>query len=191
MSVVSLTANKADLDRIAKKLTAFSKELKAPRGLLFTYRLYLLNEYKEAIAGAMGSVNAVDGGMAQINFMKPISVFWKPLTPFTLKDKSIRNGGTKRSLTIWEDSGDTKKAVRVFENEGFAGISRAANPIEYERALSVEYGNFIWQESKQIKGAARALFTIANESFNQNRDVIVEQVLLRIRAAKEKVNWGG
>ena len=186
-----LKFKKEDVDRITQRLRKFGKLITDPTGLIFQYKLFLLNNYKEVVAGAMGSVNALHGGRANLGlkFMEPTSVYWKNLSPATLTLKAYRQGTVTSSLTIWEDTGETKNAVGVYGD--FAGIDGGRDAEAYKKAINTEFGGSLGDLSGWGgEWPSRPLFTIVNEEFKKNRHEMLLQIASRITHAKQVAQWG-
>lgn len=193
---ISIKFNEADVKRITGRLQRIGQELTSGRNSVFQWRLLLLNDYKEAIVAAMGSVNVTGGsakieGKGKVSFGSPNSVYWKALAPLTINLKQWSG----ESLSIWQASGQTKQAVRVTAETGFAGIDGGKFPEAYQKALNTEFGGVGkgW-DSKGLDGftdwPSRPLFTIANEAFKRNRENIVRQLQGWIHQTVLESGWG-
>ena len=170
-----------DLKRIEGKLNKL-KDFGKQGTKVYQYRLDLLENYKTAIVSLMGTVNA-NGGLVSINFLdKAQSTYWEGLSDSTIELKKAKAGW---KLEIWEASGETKRAVKVRSMEGFVGIDGTTDPNAFKKALNVEFGGTtildgpVWAE--------RGLFTIANNIFIQNKDLIVKTIA---ELLKEDIGWG-
>lgn len=178
---MKLKINETDLKRIEGKLNKL-KDFGKQGTKVYQYRLDLLENYKTAVTSLMGTVNA-SGGVVSINFMdKSQMAYWEGLADSTIALKKAKAGWR---LEIWEASGETKRAVRVRRREGFAGIDKATDPEAFRKALNTEFGGTtvldgpVWSE--------RGLFTIANNIFKENKDLIVKAISKLIR---EDIRWG-
>lgn len=179
--MISIGFNSADLKRIEDKLKKLQR-VDNQGHKVYQYRMDILENYKNAIVSLMGTVSA-SGGLVSINFLdKTQMTYWESLADSTLALKKAK-GGWK--LEIWEASGETKRAVKVRRREGFVGIDRATDSEAFRKAISVEFGGNILEYG--AAWAERGLFTIANNIFIQNKDLIVKAIGKLI---VEDIGWG-
>ena len=135
----------------------------------------------------MGEVYGADGGSPDTDpFLgRKLSVSWEPLSNRTLADKKASGW----SLYIWEATGETKDAVKVYETTGFVGIDGNKNPSAFEKALQTEFGGAL-SESGPSDYSKRALFTIANSIFNENREHIKKAIVQKVIETARQQGWG-
>lgn len=204
----SIKFNKKDVDRILGKLTKITDEIKSPNGLIFEYRFILLDEYAKAVAAAMGSVRAVSGGRAKfgnLHIGAPQAAYWDALSPYTLAKKGGWGGkDANYSLTIWKDTGETQKAVQIYDSNGspmtnkgapslFAGIPGGTEA--YRKALATEFGaqGGGWGQkslTEYTDWPSRPLFTVVNAAFKANKPAILEAMRQRIISITRNAGWG-
>lgn len=184
-----LRVKKSDLNRITQRLEKIARELQNEKSPVLSYQVHLLDEYKNVVAAAMGSVKG-SGGSVFLDFeLGTARSWWAGLAPFTMAYKAYKNGTSTAALTIWEDTGETKQAVGRYGD--FAGIDGSRNPEEYKRAINTEYGDTLGDLVGFGGGwPKRALFTIANKIFVDNKDEIVEEVRRRVNKTIENSGWG-
>lgn len=183
-----LKVNQNQLNAIQKKLNSVVNKISAntKSTALYKYRLEILNQYRETIVSAMGEVRGEEGGSVGLEMLGDFqSVHWEPLTERTLNEKRIASA----SLYIWEATGDTKRAVRIQSDNGFAGIDGRLNPDELEKALQVEFGG-AFSENEKPEWYKRALFTIANQLFRQNREQIKREIARKVVETARQEGWG-
>ena len=192
-----LKFNANDVKRIVGKLTKIGDEITKPDGLIFQYRWLLLDEYKNAVAAAMGSVSATSGGRANFGTLQigtPVSAYWHALSPYTVAKKVYQ--GSNNALSIWADTGETKDAVKIYGSVGdttvFSGIQGGE---AYRKALNTEFGGVSDGSGNAKTGStfewpSRPLFTVVNEAFIQNRAGILEAMHQRLVTITKNAGWG-
>jgi hypothetical protein len=200
---ITFTVPTEGINRIRSKLMKTMQEIEKPSSAVYKYKIVLLNEYKQAVASAMGSVSA-RGGNAVLSFQGDTkAVYWKNLSPRTLARKAIRLGlispsglsgykeakaaayaNFKNEFRIWVDTGDTRGSVDVYETDGFAGIRGNAETMK--RAYQTEFG--IGSTGKPMP--ARGLFTIINAEFVRAKLKIMEHVKADVVATAIQCGWG-
>lgn len=178
---MKLKINETDLKRIEGKLNKL-KDFGKQGTKVYQYRLDLLNAYKKSIVSLMGTVSP-NGGMVSVNFMdKSQETYWEALSDVTIAVKKAEGS----TLQIWEATGETKDAVRVDLPSGFVGINKNGNEEAFRKALNVEFGGYSILTSDKLY-SKRALFTLANNIFKENKDLIVKAISKLIR---EDIRWG-
>ncbi len=179
--MIKIGFNPTDLKRIEDKLKKL-RNVDNQGHKVYQYRMDILENYKTAVVSLMGTVSA-SGGMVSINFLDKSQVtYWEALADSTIALKKAK-GGWK--LEIWEASGETKRSVKVRRREGFSGIDKSTDPEAFRKAISVEFGGNVLDHG--TAWAERGLFTIANNVFIQNKDLIVKAIGKLI---VEDIGWG-
>lgn len=181
----SIKLNEKDIAKIKNKLNKTIAASQRKGSPVYNYRLDILNDYKETIVSAMGSVDGESGGSpTSKSFIgKDLNVTWAPLSSLTLSTKEIKGW----SLSIWEASGETKEAVKVYET--FAGIDGSKDQWAFEKALMTEYGGAV-HEGGPSDYNKRALFTIANSIFNENKEAIKKAIAQKVVETARQQGWG-
>lgn len=186
--------NKNDLARIQGKLARLQDNCKGIKGTpVFDITLSYVTAYQTTIVKAMGSVEGAQGGTPDLTYLgKSENVYWHALSSYTLEFQQKEG----LSTAIWVATGETRKAVEhgvELEVSGpvksfFAGLDKAKNPEEYQRAIETEFGGAASNFVNREQWPSRPLFTIANHIFASNKGVILAAIK---QAALAGVNWGG
>jgi hypothetical protein len=190
-----MIVNKDQLNRITGKLDTLRHNCRVKAGSpVYNVVFQYVTQYQATIIKAMASVDGATGGAASFDIAgKSASIYWEALSEYTVRFKEQHG----LSAYIWNATGDTQSAVKVegvslgASTRFFAGISKAANQTEYERALAVEFGadkgTSPIGSTNPDKWEARPLFTIANQLIKDNRQQITEAIRFSLMSG---VNWG-
>ncbi len=146
---MQIKINESDLSRILGKLKRM--DAMAPT-FKFTWRINLLNEYKQKVSGLMGSVSG-RGGYPNITITgEPSgeSEYWYSLAPMTV----LRKAGTinEAATTIWYDTGKTKNSFTIVDN--WVGVVSS-------------YAKRVEEGDEDANLPARPLFGLANHLVEQ------------------------
>lgn len=192
-SPFTITFNEANKKRIIDKVKTLKENCNTLKGgPVSKIVLEYVTAYQNTIVEAMTSIRGDDGGVATLNVMgMSKSTWWSPLTEYTMDIKRDRG----LSLYVWNATGKTESAVKIQEVHipyravtFFAGIDKAGNEDEYQKAINTEFG----ASGSQFTGdsdtwVSRPLFTIANEVIKANSQNIANAVR---SAVMSNVNWG-
>lgn len=195
--------NKTDQARIIKKIEALKSNCNTlTGGPVCNIVLEYVTAYQNTIVEAMANIDGESGGSPTFK-VKEMSqnTWWAPLTELTMNTK--RDLGL--SLSVWNATGKTRESVKIQEVhipyravKFFAGIDKATNPAEYQKAINTEFGARSSTTDFKHDGGfaapfwvsnwvARPLFTIANEVIKANSQNIANAVR---SAVMSNVNWG-
>lgn len=164
MADITCKVSAVDLSRITSALAQCKSVIReaAPK---YRWTLEILDNYKNVVAGAMGSV-AGTGGSVKLSYRGVTkNKYWQPLAPATIEAYQL----DVAVLRIWKYTGKTQEAVHREEASygGFAGI---LDPNIVASATAMEEGgdpvnrhpNY---EAEAKPAYARPLFSIANSLF--------------------------
>lgn len=184
MASVKITVNSADKRRVAARSRKVLRELRSPSGLVFKYAGRVANDFCEVVMSGMGTIDGssrASDTLSEGDFS--FSINWKPLAPFTLLLKK-RDG---YSANFWYRTGETKAAVdtQTTGTSIFAGINGMTDRAAYEHAKATEFGT-----NGTDTWAGRALFTLAANSFKENRNEIYEALRRQAELTFIKAGWG-
>lgn len=178
MATVKVKTNSKDAGRIRRRAEVVARSIESRKGLVFQYTGELVTEYMHAVVSGMGRFPGDSDAAGSLSYGSfSFDIKWRRLSEHTLEVK--RKEGW--SMNIWEATGDTKNAVKVYAEAGgwFAGIK---NPDEY--VLAVEFG------ANADNIPKRALFTEASNAFKANREVIYKNLRTKVFQSFKDAGWG-
>lgn len=203
-----------DLKRILGRFSlAQSKVSREKNTIQYKWQLELLNKYAQVVKFAMGSVSMgsegvpARGGYPIINFNGSggQAKYWKNLHPLTVQQRARKAYGFKGTASeaydehkwdfkIWNDTGETERAVMVHKVLPFAGITDSR---VLGKANTNETGGPSTIRGKVVEVPARPLFLVANhlliayfKSQVSNKESDLFQNIIG-EFTRKTLRWGG